>query len=151
MYTLMLVVHVLAAIALLGPTYLLPFMPKLVGTPTPHPAMQVIAHIERRVTLFVVVQLVSGLGLLFTDELEYLRDDFGAQWWLWVSMILFVVAAGIGTGYNVPRTRKALEASAAGDTETATKLLEPMEKVTGPLLGVLGTVIIVLMVWRPSA
>jgi hypothetical protein len=150
MYTLLLVVHVLAAIALLGPTYLLPFMPKLVGTPAPHPAMQVIGHIERRVTLFVVVQLVTGLGLIFTDELEYLREDFGNQWWLWVSMVLFVVAAGIGTGFNVPRTRKALEASAAGDSETAAKLIEPMEKITGPLLGVIGTVIIVLMVWQPS-
>jgi hypothetical protein len=151
MYTLMLVVHVLAAIALLGPTYLLPVLPKLVGTPTPHPAMQVIAHIERRVMVFVVVQLVSGLGLIFTDELEYLRSDFASQWWLYVSMVLFVIAAGIGTGFNLPRTRQALEASQAGDAAKAQELLAPVEKVTGPLLGLVGTVIIVLMVWQPSA
>jgi hypothetical protein len=151
MHTLMLVVHVLAAIALLGPTYLLPVLPKLVGSPTPHPAMQVIAHIERRVMIFVVIQLVSGLGLIFTDELQYVRDDFGSHWWLYVSMVLFVIAAGIGTGLNLPRTRQALEASSAGDTARAQELLDPIEKVTGPLLGVLGTVIIVLMVWQPTA
>ena len=75
--------------------------------------LQVSGHIERRVLLFVVVQLVTGLGLIFTDELEYVRADFGGQWWLWVSMALFVVAAGVGTGFNAPRIRKAVAKDAA--------------------------------------
>ena len=149
MYTLLLVIHVLAAIALLGPTYLLPFLPKLVASPMPHPVLQVVAHIERMVTIFVVVQLATGVGLIFTDELQYLRDDFGSYWWLHVSMLLFLIAAGIGTGFNLPRTRQALAASTAGDTDRAEALLAPVEKVTGPVLGLLGTVIIVLMVWQP--
>lgn len=39
MYTLLLVLHVLAAIALMGPTFLLPALPKLVGSPSPHPVL----------------------------------------------------------------------------------------------------------------
>lgn len=108
-------------------------------------------HIEQRVTVFAVVQLVTGLGLIFTDELGYVRDDFLAHWWLWVSMVLFVIAAGIGTGFNAPRVRKAIAASAAGNSAEAEELLAPVDKVTGPILGVVGTVIIVLMVWQPSA
>jgi hypothetical protein len=150
MYTLLLLIHIFAAIALLGPTYLLPFLPKLVGSPVPHPVLAVIMHIERMVAIFVVVQLVSGVGLIFTDQLQYIRDDFGSYWWLHLSMLLFLIAAGIGTGFNLPRTRKALAASSAGDTGTAEALLAPVEKVTGPVLGVLGTVIIVLMVWQPG-
>jgi len=151
MYTFMLVVHVLAAIALLGPTFLLPALPKLVGSPSPHPVLQVVGHIEQRVTAFAVVQLVTGLGLIFTDELEYVRSDFLGQWWLWSSMALFVIAAGIGTGFNAPRVRKAVAASAAGNSAEAEELLAPIDKVTGPILGVMATVIIVLMVWQPSA
>ena len=150
MYTLLLVIHVFSAIALLGPTYLLPFLPQLVGDPTPNPLYRVAMHIERMVSIFVVVQLVTGVGLIFTDELTYIRDDFGRHWWLHLSMTLFVIAAGIGTGYNLPRTRKALAASSAGDTATAEALMAPVEKVTGPLLGVMGSVIIVLMVWQPG-
>jgi hypothetical protein len=150
MYTPMLVIHVLAAIALLGPTFLFPALPKL-GDATSVPLLKVSHHIERMVMIFVVLQLVTGLGLIFSDELSYVRDDFGGHWWLWVSIVLFVVAAGIGTGYNAPRYRQALAAAEAGDQSTAATLLQPVEKVTGPLLGLLAVVIIILMVWRPTA
>jgi hypothetical protein len=150
MYTLLLVLHVLAAIALLGPTFLFPALPKL-GDATSVPLLKVSHHIERMVMIFVVAQLVTGLGLIFSDELSYVRDDVGRQWWLWVSILLFVVAAGIGTGYNAPRYRQALAAAEAGDQSAAAALLQPVEKVTGPLLGLLAVVIIVLMVWRPTA
>jgi hypothetical protein len=150
MFTFLLVIHVLAAILLLGPTFLFPALPKL-GDTTSVPLLEISHHIERMVSIFVVVQLVTGLGLLFSDEMQYARDDFGGQWWLWVSVLLFLVAAGIGTGYNAPRYRKALAASKAGDQSTAAKLLEPCEKITGPILGVIAVVIIVLMVWRPTA
>jgi hypothetical protein len=149
MYRFLLVLHVLAAIALLGPTYLFPALPKL-GDTTSATLLKVSHHIERMVTLFVVVQLITGVGLIFTDEGSYLRNDFGHNWWLGLSIVLFLVAAGIGTGYNAPRVRQALAASEAGDREGAARLMEPVEKITGPVLGLLATVIIVLMVWKPG-
>jgi hypothetical protein len=101
--------------------------------------------------IFLVVQLLTGVGLIFTPHNQYIRDDFGKYWWLQTSMLLFVIAGGIASGYNLPRIRKALEASEAGDTTTAATLLAPVEKITGPILGVLGAIIIVLMVWQPHA
>jgi hypothetical protein len=150
MYRFLLVLHVLSAIALLGPTYLFPALPKL-GDTTSVPLLRISQHIERMVIIFVVVQLITGVGLIFTDELQYIRDDFGHYWWLQLSIALFLVAAGIGTGYNAPRVRQALAATEAGDQETAARLMEPVEKITGPVLGVLATVIIVLMVWQPGS
>jgi hypothetical protein len=148
MFTVLLVIHVLAAIVLLGPVYLNPWLPRIVDTSSV-PVLKVMKQIEQTAMIFLVVQLLTGVGLIFTDELQYIRDDFGKYWWLQTSMLLFVIAGGIASGYNMPRVRKALEASEAGDQTAAAAILAPIEKITGPLLGVIGVLIIILMVWQP--
>jgi hypothetical protein len=150
MYRLLLVIHVLSAILLLGPAYLYPFLPRLVDTASV-PVLKLMRLIERNFMIFLVVQALTGVGLIFSDGGIGLRNNFGKNWWLQLSMTLFIIAGGIGSGYNMPRVRKALEASEAGNEAEARTLLAPVEKVTGPLLGVIGAIIIVLMVWRPGA
>src|SRR5664279_630346 len=105
MFTLLIVIHVLSAILLLGPTYLYPFLPRIVDTSSV-PVLTVMKQIEQNVMIFLVVQLLTGVGIIFSSHEAGLRDNFGKNWWLQLSMTLFIIAAGIGSGYNTPRVRK---------------------------------------------
>jgi hypothetical protein len=149
MFTLLIVIHVLSAILLLGPTYLYPFLPRIVDTSSV-PVLKVMKQIEQNVMIFLVVQLLTGVGIIFSSHEAGLRDNFGKNWWLQLSMTLFIIAAGIGSGYNTPRVRKALEASEAGDQAAAKTFLQPVEKFTAPLLSVIMAVIVILMIWKPG-
>jgi hypothetical protein len=78
------------------------------------------------------------------------KDHFGDARWLHVSITLFVIYAGLGTGYAGPRMRKAVKAGEAGDTAEVHRLLDPLDKVVGPVLGVLAAVILYLMLIKPD-
>ncbi|HEV7861654.1 MAG TPA: DUF2269 family protein [Acidimicrobiia bacterium] len=148
MYKVLVFIHVFAAIAMLGPTYLLPALMKLRGDPPSATVLRVEYLIERYVTGFVVVALVTGIGLISTSPV--VKDHFGDARWLHVSITLFVIYAGLGTGYAGPRMRKAVKAGEAGDTAEVHRLLDPLDKVVGPVLGVLAAVILYLMLIKPD-
>lgn len=139
-------VHVLSAIALLGPMFVFPFLPRVVTAPYPTPVLRVMRLIEDMVLLFLVVQLATGVWLIW---LGHWSDDFSAAKWLQVSIGLFVIAAGLGSGFLRPRLKRALQLSERGDDAGAMKVLEPSEKIVGPLLVVLAVVITFLMVYKP--
>jgi hypothetical protein len=147
-YKVLVFIHVFAAIAMLGPTYLLPALMKLRGDPPSATVLRVEYLIERYVTGFVVVALVTGIGLISTSPV--VKDHFGDARWLHVSITLFVIYAGLGTGYAGPRMRKAVKAGEAGDTAEVHRLLDPLDKVVGPVLGVLAAVILYLMLIKPD-
>jgi uncharacterized membrane protein len=148
MYKFLLFLHVFAAIVMMGPTFVLPATMKMRGDP-PNPMVLRIEYvIERYVTWFVVVQLVTGIGLISTSPA--VKDHFGDARWLHISLALFVVYAGLGTGYAHPRMRKALKAGEAGDTAEVRRLLDPLDKVVGPILGVLAAAIVYLMLIKPD-
>lgn len=148
LYKVLLFVHVFTAIALLGPTYLLPFLVKLRGDPPSPAILRVEAVIERQVTVFAVVALLSGGWLIGVSP--FTKDGgFAEARWLHLGMFLFFVAAGLATGYAAPRGRKALRAAERGDAETARKILDPLDKVVGPTLGLLGAAIVYLMINKP--
>ena len=148
MYKFLLFIHVFAAIAMLGPTYALPALMKLRGDP-PSPVVLRMEHvIGRYATAFVVVALVTGIGLISTSPL--VKDDFGDARWLHISIALFLIYAGLGTGYAGPRMRKALKAGEAGDAAEVRRLLDPLDKVVGPILGVLAAAILYLMLVKPD-
>lgn len=148
MYKVLLFVHVMAAIALLGPTYLAPALARMRGTPPSPAILRVESAMHRYGTAFVVVALLSGGWLIGVSPLT--RDGgFGEARWLHLGMLLFFVAAGVVTGYVGPRLKKALAASDRGDGAEAARLLEPVDKVVGPILGVTGAVIVYLMLNKP--
>jgi len=146
-YTLGLILHVLSAIVLLGPAFLLPLVPRVIAGTPPTPVLKLMLLIERYVAIFFVVQLFTGIWLILEADFA----SFGKQVWLHTSILLFVIAAGLSTGFQMPRVRKALAASERGDAAEVARLLRPAEKVVGPILGVLMVVIVVLMVWQPVA
>ncbi len=148
MYKFLLFIHVFAAIAMLGPTYLLPALMKMRGDPPSATVLRVEYLIERYVTGFVVVALVTGIGLISTSPL--VKDHFGDARWLHIAITLFLIYAGLGTGYAHPRMRKAVKAGEAGDAAEVRRLLDPLDKVVGPILGVLAAAILYLMLIKPD-
>jgi uncharacterized membrane protein len=148
MYNLLLFLHVLSVIAGLGPTYALPGLMKLRGDPPSAAVLRAEAVIGRYATIAVAVILVTGIGLISTSP--YVKGHFGDAHWLHLAIGLFVVLAGLGTGYAAPRMRKAVSTAEAGDSAGVRGLLDPLDKVVGPILGLLGTVIVYLMLVKPD-
>lgn len=147
-YKVLVFVHVLSVIVGLGPTYALPALMKLRGEP-PSPAVLRAEHaISRYATVAVAVILVTGLGLI--NESPAVKGHFGDAHWLHLAIALFVVLAGVGTGYAAPRMRKAAKAGEAGDGAEVHRLLDPLDKVVGPILGLLTAAIVYLMLLKPD-
>lgn len=148
MYKFLLFVHVFAAIAMLGPTYLLPALMKMRGDPPSVIVLRIEYVIHRYATAFAVVALVTGAGLMSTSPL--VNDRVSEAVWLHIAITLFLVLAGIGTGYAGPRMRKAVKAGEAGDAAEVHRLLNPLDKVVGPIMGLLAAAILYLMLMKPD-
>jgi hypothetical protein len=79
-----------------------------------------------------------------------MSDDvwsFG-QTWIWLSIVLYVIALGISHGVMVPNGKKML-AGPSGPEEAAA--LGKKLAAGGMTLDLLAVVLIVLMVWKPGA
>ena len=148
MYKFLIFIHVFAAIAMLGPTYLLPALSKMRGDPPSVTVLRIEYLIEKYVTGFVVVALVTGIGLISTSPV--VKDNFGEARWLHIAITLFLVYAGLGTGFAAPRMRKAVKAAQAGNGAEVKRLLDPLDKVVGPVLGLLFAAILYLMLIKPD-
>ena len=148
MYQFLLFLHVFAVIAMLGPTYALPAFMKLRGDPPSPVLLRAENMIARFATWGLVVILVTGIGLI--SESPAVKHHFGDAKWLHLSITLFVILAGLATGYAGPRMKKALTAGQAGDGAEVHRLLDPLDKIVGPILGVLTAVIVYLMLAKPD-
>jgi uncharacterized membrane protein len=148
MYKVLVFLHVLAVIAGLGPTYALPGLMKLRGDPPSAAVLRAEHVISRYATVAVAVILVTGIGLISSSPA--VKGHFGDARWLHLSIALFVVLAGLGTGYAAPRMRKAVTAGEAGNAAEVHRLLDPLDKVVGPILGLLGAAIVYLMLIKPD-
>ncbi len=149
MYQLLLFLHVVSAVILLGPFYLGPVLARLRGNPPSPLILQAEATICRYGAAFFVVALVTGGALIGLSPVT--KDGgFKTAHWLHLGIALWFVAAGVLTGYITPRVRKAQTAAQAGDGAEVKRLLAPVDAVAGPLVGVLGAVIVYLMLAKPS-
>jgi hypothetical protein len=147
-YKVLLFLHVFAVIAMLGPTYALPAFIKLRGDPPAPAILKAEFVVSRFATFGLAVILVTGLGLI--SDSPAVKGHFGDAHWLHLGIALFVVLAGLGSGYATPRLRKAAKAAEGGDSAAVRSLLDPLDKVVGPILGVLGAVIVYLMLIKPD-
>jgi uncharacterized membrane protein len=147
-YQFLLFLHVFAVIAMLGPTFALPAFVKLRGDPPAPVILRAENLIGRFATWGLVVILVTGVGLI--SQSPAVKGHFGDAHWLHLAIALFVVLAGLATGFAGPRARKAVSAAEAGDGAGVRRLLDPLDKVVGPILGVLTAVIVYLMLAKPD-
>ncbi|HEV7686887.1 MAG TPA: hypothetical protein VGQ80_09970 [Acidimicrobiia bacterium] len=148
MYKVLLFLHVLAVIAGLGPTYALPGLMKLRGEPPSAAVLRAEHVISRYATVALAVILVTGIGLISSSPA--VKGHFGDAHWLHLGIALFVVLAGLGTGYAAPRMRKAVAAGEAGNAAEVHRLLDPLDKVVGPILALLVAAIVYLMLIKPD-
>jgi uncharacterized membrane protein len=148
MYKVLVFLHVLAVIAGLGPTYALPGLMKLRGDPPSAAVLRAEHVISRYATVALAVILVTGIGLISSSPV--VKHHFGDAHWLHLAIALFVVLAGLGTGYAAPRMRKAVTAGEAGDGAGVHRLLDPLDKIVGPILGLLTAAIVYLMLIKPD-
>src|SRR2546423_1460547 len=148
MYKVLLFLHVLAVIVGLGPTFALPGLMKLRGD-APSPAVLRVEYvISRYASIGLGVILLTGLGLI--SESPAVIGQFGDARWLHIGIALFVIYAGLGTGFAAPRMRRAVTAAQAGNSAEVRRLLDPLDKVVGPILGLLLAAILYLMLIKPS-
>jgi uncharacterized membrane protein len=147
-YKLLLFIHVFTAIAMLGPVFLLPALMKMRGDPPSVTVVRIEYTIEKYATAFTVVALATGAGLMSTSPL--LEDRIGEAVWLHIAVTLFLIVAGLGTGFVNPRVRKAVKAAEASDAAEVRRLMDPVDKVVGPVLSVLVAAILYLMLMKPD-
>ncbi|HKY76475.1 MAG TPA: hypothetical protein VJS45_10055 [Acidimicrobiia bacterium] len=149
MYEVLLFLHVLSVIVGLGPTFALPGLMKLRGN-APSPAvLQTEYVISRYASIGVGLVLLTGIGLVSESPAVYINGFDDARW-LHIAITLFIVYAGLGTGFAGPRMRKAVKAAQSGNGVEVKRLLDPLDKVVGPVLGLLLAAILYLMLIKPD-
>lgn len=148
MYKVLLFLHVLSVIVGLGPTFALPGLMKLRGDAPSPSVLRAEYVISRYASIGLGVILLTGLGLI--SESPAVIGRFGDARWLHISIGLFIIYAGLGTGFAAPRMRKAAAAAEAGNAAEVQRLLDPLDKVVGPILGLLMAAILYLMLIKPS-
>jgi uncharacterized membrane protein SirB2 len=148
MYKVLLFLHVLSVIVGLGPTFALPGLMKLRGDAPSPVVLQTEYVISRYASIGIGLVLLTGIGLV--SESPVVINRFGEARWLHIAITLFLIYAGLGTGFAGPRMRKAVKASQAGNGDEVRRLLNPLDKVVGPILGLLLAAILYLMLIKPD-
>jgi len=114
---------------------------------------------KQRITPLAIVQGVTGLGLIFTSDV-----DLGKALWLQAGILLWVIALGYGTAVQTPAVRRVIELTSGGPPPAGAapagaapagpppEVLAAVRKVQrgGMFLAGLITVIVFLMVVKPG-
>lgn len=87
-----------------------------------------------------------------TGILMMLTEDFWewSQTWVWLSIVLYVVALGVSHSIQIPSSKRMNELMAAGPPNAETAALEKKLAMGGTILNLLAVAIIVLMVSKPG-
>lgn len=87
---------------------------------------------------------VTGILLVLASDKAWKFN----QTWIWLSLVLYVVALGVVHGVVRPTVNKMMAAMREMQEPTLERLSGTMAKA-GPVLSVLMVVLIALMVWKP--
>lgn len=159
--TLFLVLHVLGAIIVFGPSFAFPFIANQVRK-TPqhgHFAAVVSEIIERRLILpGAVVQGITGVGLILTTGRDLLSS---ANRWLLIAIVLYAIAIGFAFFVQARNAEKMVHLTAnmpPGPPPAGAPAGPPPEIAAtgkalaqgGQLLSLLVIAIVILMVTKPA-
>ena len=149
----LLLVHVAGAIVGFGSIYTFPILGPLAAKPGPAGVaiLEGMAALERRLLRpFLFIQPISGLFLIFATGLNL---GFFSHYWLWVSILLYAVAFGVGLFVQIPLIERLpkLAAELKGPPGPDFLALVKRSQTIGPILTVLLSIIIILMVTKPGA
>jgi uncharacterized membrane protein len=93
-----------------------------------------------------VLVIVAGMGLMSQKEDGHKLGEFSDAW-IWVSLVLWLVAVGLVLGVMVPTLDKATKQIAA---EQSVVTLTARVAAAGGVVALLFLVIVVLMVYKPG-
>lgn len=150
--TFLLLLHIGGAIVGFGPIFGFSVMGPLAGNlggPQALGIMKAMVKIQRGIVLpLAIVQGITGVLLIGAAGWD---AEFGSHVWLWVSILLYLVAIGIGIFVQRPALAKMVDLAQggkAGSPEFAA--LAGRSRTFGPINAVLIVIIIILMVVKPG-
>lgn len=152
-FDLMLLLHVLGAIAGLGPAFGFSVMGPMTGRLAGEQAlgiMKAMLKISRGIILpMAVVQGVTGAILI---ELGGWVADFAGHEWLIISIVLYLVLIGISFFVQLPNQRFMIALAESGHQSSAEfGGLQKKSAAMGGVLTLLLVAIIILMVLKPGS
>jgi uncharacterized membrane protein len=157
-YTLILFLHVAAAVIAFGATFAFPIVEltirrtDLSALPVWHEAQNQIGN--KLITPGAIVVLATGVYMAIDRW-----DDFGGAWFSAAGVIV-IVLLGLGHGFFAPQSRKmaaqaredlAAGAGERGQMSAAYEALAARMRPVGILASLLVLVALLLMVWKPGA
>ncbi|GAA3608780.1 hypothetical protein GCM10022223_26020 [Kineosporia mesophila] len=153
MKALLLVIHVVLAIVLIGPltaaASLFPrYAREAVAAGEDHAGpFAVLKALHRISTGYAVAGItVPVFGIATASAMGVLGD-----YWIWISMALTVVAAGLLAWAVVPVQRRVMELlQSPGGTDRVPALLPRLGMVTG-IFGLTWAIVVILMIVRPGS
>ncbi len=147
-----LLVHVLGAIAGFGPAFAFSVLGPMAGKAGPQGGialMEGMVAIERRliVPIAVAVQPLSGLALIF---LAGYNNAFFSHYWLWIAIVIYIATFYTAVLVQTPLIEKMIGMAKAGPPTPEFMAIARRTQVLGPLTTVALVVIIILMVTKPG-
>jgi hypothetical protein len=147
-------IHVAGAIVGFGSVYTFAILGPMAGK-RPGPGgvaiLEAMAALERRLLKpFLFIQPISGAFLIFATGLN---NGFFSHYWLWIAILLYAVAFGVGFFVQIPLVEALPKMAAALSGPPTPEFLAAVKRTqtVGPILTVLLSVIIILMVTKPGA
>lgn len=156
-YTVVVFVHVVAAIVAFGVTFAYPLLFTLAERGDPRSVPLVLTFAEKTgrwlITPGMLVLLIAGIYLTSRDPWDF------SQGWISAAFVIIIVLFGLQGAYYAPRLRKArglaerdIEAAVGGEVKLSTEYLA-LSKQMGQV-GILQSVLILAavfdMVWKPG-
>lgn len=153
--TILLVIHVVGAIAGIGPTFAFGIIGPNAGKAGPSGGavlLSTLLDIEKKIVTPVALFTQPLTGALLIFETGF-NDGFFGREWLWIAILLFATIVYLSYLVDQPaihRTVKWMQSDPQGppppeiqkDISTAQRL--------GPLFAIMTVIIAILMVWKPG-
>jgi uncharacterized membrane protein len=150
MDTLFVVLHVVAAVFIIGPMAILPMTAMRAARARNGAQVDALAKATSLFTWLSLVVFVLGFAALGTSDPKD-HFTFGSPWIVW-SMVLYVVALAINLFVTVPAMRRASAGLAvAADSDGSNSKPQGYGAIAGGsgIASLLLVAIVVLMTWKP--
>lgn len=153
MFKVMLFLHLLTAIFAIGPlVHAVTTASRGLRRSDP----EAIAASSRMTKLYAgasILTVIFGFGLMSsTSPYTGKKVASFSEPWIWISLGLWVIAAGVATAVVVPALDKASDSFklAGAETEVASPSAVARVAASGGVVGILMAVVVALMVWQPG-
>lgn len=152
----LLTIHVVGAVVGLGPTFAYSILGPLAGKVSPEGGLALLEGIdlvENKLVnpILLTTQPLTGALLIWNRGLDH--DFFVRQrLWLIAGIFAYVIAVIIALGVQGPAIRKLIRLGRSGQGGTPEfGATVRITQIYGPILTILGLVIVVLMIWKPGS